>query len=815
MKILLRSIVCLSVVVLSGCNLLKSEDTTEETHWPVASVNPESSFVVSTLRVTVPENTAGNAELGVMLFDEVTGNPYNSHTLPLEPQGSGEWSVQLTLPASTVLHYRYVRLSPSFAEELTADSKAVEYRMAYFPGNNEIADRIAGWTDAAYQGQTGRIVGRVLDATTSLPLADQLVAVAGEHTFTDGLGSFQFDQLAPGLQNILIVSTDGAYQPAQQGAIVAEDSLTPAEMSLTPAASVQVTFEVTLPEDSPTELPLRIAGNLTQFGRTFYQLNGDTTTSAVRMPELIRIDETHAILLANLYEGTDLHYKYTFGDGLWNAERDLNGYFKLRQAVLIPNLVLQDTVESWHGEQTGNISFITTQPENTGLDAVVTLQLNPFSWFYPIPMVQLDNNQWAFTLLNPLDFSLPVSYRYCLNFSCAKNNIPSSILQSGTSEFQPQDSSQVIEDQILSWGWPASEAVTPIAMPEISPRTSFETGLELLPLNHPAWSEHIRILTQTAVDMGTSAITFSPAWVADRSSPTPGIQFNPEYTPFYADLASSLQSVSASGFRTNIRPTLLCESDLDLWWQESPRDWAWWNVWFDRYRSMVLTYAHLAQDTGTDRLILGGSEVKPALPDGTLADGSDSQSPADAETRWRALIDEVRSIYSGKLAFEIVNDSGANIPVFLDSVDEILVRWETPLSDNSDAAPAELQQTAVSRVSTLVSQLATYAEKPLLISFSFPSVDGGASSCISGAESACINPVSLQSGSDIAGSPQTDLSEQMEAVHAMMLAVYRFEEIDGVYINSINPVIAQPDKSASILGKPAQELVKAWFTRIR
>jgi hypothetical protein len=276
-----------------------------------------------------------------------------------------------------------------------------------------------------------------------------------------------------------------------------------------------------------------------------------------------------------------------------------------------------------------------------------------------------------------------------------------------------------------------------------------------------------------------------------------------------------LATISANGTDANIRPALLHEKDLDLWWEEAPRDWAWWNVWFDRYRSMILTYAHLAEETGAQRLIIGGNEVIPALPNGTLADGSSSQSPADADTRWRTLIEEIRAVYSGKLAFEIVFDTDANLPVFLDSVDEIVVHWQAPLSDSSDASPAELQQNAAARVSTLMSQLDPYADTPLLLSFAYPSVDGGATSCIAGAESACIDPNSLHYGSDAAGSPQIDLTEQMEALHAMMLAIYRFDQIDGVYLNSINPVTAQPDKSASILGKPAQELISAWFTRIR
>jgi len=814
MNKLICGLLCSALVLLSGCSLLPARTIPEEPRWSLAEVPADTAFTTSTMRVTAPAGTPENAALAVVLFDEVTGNPYNSHTITLAPQGNGTWSTDLTLPAGSVLRYRYVRTSPSFAEETTASHRAVDYRLAYFPGANEISDHIAGWTDQGYSGETGRILGRVLDSATGLPLADRLVAVAGEHTFTDGLGSFQFDQLAPGLQNILILSMDGAYQPAQQGAVVAGNSLTPAEMSLQPAAITQVTFEVTLPEGTPAELPLRLAGNLTQFGQTFYRLSGDTSTSSTAMAGLIRIDETHAILLANLYEGSDLHYKYTLGDGLWNAERDADGYFRLRQAIVTPDLILRDTVESWYGEHQGTVHFTVTPPASTDPDALITLQLNPFSWFHPLPMQRLENGRWEFTLLNPLDFSAPVGYRYCLNFSCSNENLPAALLEAGAGEFLPQDTTQSFSDQVTSWGWGLQEAVTPIAMPEISPQPSYETGLELLPGSNPGWLQQIEALSRTAAGMHSSAITFTPAWMATRTAPTPLIQFDPAFSPFRAELAAAIQLAKDNGLQTSLRPIVTAAGGMESWWQEAPRDWAWWNVWFDRYRSLVLTYAHLAAETSVDRMILGG-EAFPAFPDGILQDGSASQAPADAEARWLTLIDEVRSIYDGKIAFEFRYAPEGNPPGFLDGTDEIMVQWNVPLTDSTSAPPAELQQNAVSHASTLVSMLSPYAGKPVLVSFAYPSVDGGASSCIAGNESACLTPDAFANGSEIAGSPPVDFSEQMEALHAMMLAVYRFEEIEGVFLNNINPSAALPDKSASILGKPAQEVAAAWFTRIR
>ncbi len=217
------------------------------------------------------------------------------------------------------------------------------------------------------RGLKARPAGSLVVCSIPLPafLLQKPSLLQRELTFTDRLGSFQFDRIPSGLHNLVVLSLDGSYQPAQQGAIVAENSLTPAEMSLMPAAKTPVTFEVTLPENTPLDVPIRLAGNILPFGQRFYRLEGDVSTSSASMPALIRVDDTHAIFIADLYEGTDLHYKYTLGDGLWNAERDSSGYFRLRQAVITPDLILRDTVDTWYGEQQGAVYFITSIPENT------------------------------------------------------------------------------------------------------------------------------------------------------------------------------------------------------------------------------------------------------------------------------------------------------------------------------------------------------------------------------------------------------------------------------------------------------------------
>ena len=91
--------------------------------------------------------------------------------------------------------------------------------------------------------------------------------------------------------------------------------------------------------------------------------------------------------------------------------------------------------------------------------------------------------------------------------------------------------------------------------------------------------------------------------------------------------------------QVGLRPTLTpAYGTLADWWSGGARDGAWWAVWYESYRSFILTQARLAAEAGATTLILGGPEVTPSLPGGLLSDGTPSIAPADADARWRALI---------------------------------------------------------------------------------------------------------------------------------------------------------------------------------
>jgi hypothetical protein len=772
-----------------------------------------------TLVASPPAGTPADAGLQVVVLDLVTGLPYNSTAHPMQRLDDGRWSVTLTPPSGSVLAYRFARQNPSPAEEWTLDGAPVRYRLAHVTGPTQLEETIAAWAEGATSSSSGRIEGTIVDATTGLPIDEALVGAGGVLTFSDGTGWFRLNGLPPGSHTLTALMPDGSYLVSQQGAVVAAESATPAELRLTPANRVQVTFELTVPSDTTPGIPVRMAGNLRQLGAAFGELAGGLTTTSSRMPTLIMVDPTHYLMILEFFAGTDLHYKYTLGDGLWNAERDAQGFFHTRQ-VIIPQtgLLVQDTVATWHSGAQGPVTFHITVPENTPPVDTISLQLNPFVWMDPLPMWRQGNSEWTFVLFSPLDFAGSIAYRACRNFQCgvADDSATAGPDAAGVA-FTPSDSAQDIQGAVAAWqDWDTDPPTASIVAPEITPVAGFEAGLQWLPKFHPSWLPLIPRAMADVVDMSANSLTLSPAWVVQPDTTAPVWSFDPVRSPFGSDLADIASQARQAGLEVALRPSLVAKSgDLAEWWMTSERSAFWWDRWFEAYRSLALTYAARASAIGASRLVLGGTELTPALPGGRLPDGTPSGVPSDSELRWRELISEVRSRFSGTIAFEIeLGDQSAPVPAFVDIVDEVRAAWRVPLGTADDRSFAALEDSAEEGLDRLTLGSPLLAGRPLILVVEVPSVDGGSLICVPAASGPCHPPSDFDLDADVDPAIPLDLLEQAEAINALLLHAYLRPEIHGLIVARYNPAVWLRDKSASIGGKPARDVVWYWFPRL-
>jgi hypothetical protein len=772
-----------------------------------------------TLWAVAPPSTPADATLQVELFDEIAGFAVPASVVTMRGDGAGTWSVGLTPPSGSVLYYRYARSAPGQAVEADARGDAIVTRLALVDGSTQIHDVLATWADAPETLPTGRIVGTLTDAAAGTPLADILVSVGGRSAFSDGQGGFRIDDLPPGLHTLVALSPSGAYLPVQQGAIVAAESETPAALGMTAAVPIVVTFQATVPPDTPGSAPVRVAGNVLALGNTFAGLAGGPSGSVGLMPQLVMVDPTHYLGVVQLYSGTGLRYRYTLGDGTWNAERDASGGGLTRQVVLPQaDLTVADVVSTWHGPSGEAVTFNITSAVGLPPADQVSLQLKPSTWFEAVPMWPAGPAAWTYSLFSPLQAGTGLGYRYCRNQLCGIADDTETPGADPTGrQATPSGDPQTLNDTVNGWSWwqPDLGGAVVVA-PDITPRADYEVGYEIAPAYTPTWLSSAAPALTTIADSGANAVLFTPAWVLRENAPVPQVLFDTQHAPLGDELVRQIGQAGALGLQAGLHPALIVpEGTLDDWWTQAPRDGAWWTVWFERYRSFLLTYAALAERGGAAKLVVGGPEVAPALPGGLLADGSPSGAPVDAETRWRSLLEEVRTIYHGPLAFEI--DFGRTLqppPPFLDAVDEVHVYWHVPLGEGRELASADMQAAAFSALDGSLLADPALEGKPIRLSVEYLSVDGGATACAAMADGSCRPPEAFDAGADPEPDLTLDLSEQSDALNAVILAAYARDQIQGFYARRYYPPVALHDKSASVNGKPAGQMLAYWYSLI-
>jgi hypothetical protein len=792
------------VVTLAGCNYpgFATPTALESPEVAVTSASistplPPPAETLVDFRVIVPPDTAPDDAIYLSILDEVTGLALNAKTYDMELVGpsseedglpaSRVYSVQLPLAIGSVIKYRYLHQSgPVQLAEHLVDGSAVRYRLYHVTGQGGVEDVVSRWTDSVYTPPTGRIIGEARDAQSDQPIPNLLVAAGGAQAISKADGSFVIEGLPPGVHNLVAYAMDGSYRTFQQGARVAVESTTPTPIELETAPTVNLLFVVGVPERTPA-VPLRLAGNLFQLGNTFGNLRGDLSGVSTNMPEMKLLPDGRYSLTLSLPVGADIHYKYTLGDGFWNAEHTQSGEFRMRQ-VVVPdhNALIEDEVETWQDNPARLLAFDITVPDNTPPGDFVSIQFNPLiGWTEPLPMWQLEQNRWAYILYSPLNLPGNFNYRYCRNNQCgyADDAQTPGIYGIGR-PIELKDESQSLSEPVLEWislyvdpaGFPIPEAQVP------NRGADYWIGVEWLPDYHPSW----RALLPGALDQvnatGANWVVLSPTWTYGKFEPgnnPPVLAPLSGVDASWFDLVEALDLSQARGLNVALYPRTRTLVAPDEWWQGAQRDYSWWPAWFYQYRSFVLHHADLAQRGGADALILGGEDLAPALPGGRLADGTDSGVPGNAETLWRDLLNEVRARFSGQILWAVPHGSVDNPPPFLDAVDQVYLTWSPDALQEADGEMAAAYER------WLDNNLLTFQiilGKPVILAVTYPS--------------------------------DPSLETQLDAYATLIQETAERDWLGGFVSRGYYPPAALQDLSASVHGKPAGNLLEYWFPRL-
>jgi hypothetical protein len=804
----LLSLASLIVLLLNGCtfSLLNIPGINIPTSTPAAPAGPTTTPQPSaaiTFRVALPSPLMAGEVLNLSVVDEVTGLALNAVNYAMQGMDTLHYSVTIPFAINTVVKYRYLRQGNLPILEDTSADKAVRYRLYYAGGPGAVEDVVSAWSDGPFNSPNGRITGQIVDSSNKAPIPGILISAGGQQTLTDSSGAFTLEALPVGTHNLAAYALDGAYQTTQQGARVEAGKTTQVSLPLTPASMVSVVFTVKVPGSSIQNLPVRLAGNLIQLGDSFGDLQGGLSSVATRMPLLSQLPDGRYTITMNLPVGADIRYKYTLGDGLWNAEHASDGSFMLRQLIVPASqspIQVQDTVGTWQAGSSSPILFELNVPANTPVGDIISIQFNPYGWTVPIPMWPRGNNQWVYQLFSPLNMLGDFEYRYCRNDQCGvADDVQTASGHVGrpvSTSLAPQD----LQDTVTGWAWyPPGKPPALTGLPVTQRPASFWAGVEFLPVYNPNWQAWMPLAIQDVKSQYASWLVFAPTWSVSRTSPLV-LSPVPGSDALWTDQLENISRARAAALNVALFPTVYLPGDATAWWQAAPRDQAWWNTWFDRYAAFAIYHADLASKAGAQALILGGNWVPPALPGGQI-NGASSGVPADAANRWAAILADVRKHFSGQVLWASAYPGGMQaLPDFAKTLDGVYLLWNAPLNGSS---VDDLKASAGQLLDNDVYAFQKALGKPVILAAAYPSVNGAANITLT--YQALIQPGTAQA--------QVNLQAQQDVYQALMIAVNERAWLGGFVSRGYYPPAALQDGSASVHGKPAENVLWYWFGR--
>jgi len=814
-----------SIIILSfstGCGYLENIWSKQISTTSIDAVDvPDDDFTI-TFNVKTPDNTPEGETILISILDEVTGLGLNADRHKMKRVDKGKYQIKLSLQPRSIIKYRYSRGGSVTAEEHTGDGLPVRYRLFKVQTTGEVNDVVSRWNDTEFVSDTGRITGTLVDEDTGLSIPGLLVTAGGAFAISAGDGSFLIEGLPPGTHNIVVLAQDGSYETYQHAATVEAGSSTPATIQMRLAPEVDVSFILHVPDGTPPGVPIRLAGNLYQLGNTFADLSGGMSTIALRMPILSPLTDGVFGVILTLPVGTEVKYKYTLGDGFWNSERSNNGDWIIRNFI-VPDtpMTIEDTVNSWADNKSGSLTFDVTVPENTPTDEGVFIQFNPYGWTEPIPMWHLDGQRWAYILYSPLSIVNRLGYRFCRSGQCGltDDKLSQGENTTGTS-IRITRKEQIIQEQIVNWPYHDENATSNVNIKNILENHSnidkFFSGIEFQNFYHPSYPQLLPSTLNDIIDTGAHWVILTPGWTFTYENPPVLVQTSGQ-DPSWLAIKEMTHKVKENHLRPALKPIVHTGTPIEKWWLDAERDFPWWVSWFDRFEEFSIHHAKMATEFDIEYLILGGEWITPALPSGTLVNGDPSGVPPDANSRYKDIIKQVKKEFDGNLCWALsYPENVINPPKFIENVDCFYILLDDKLSKKVNPS-RDLMSSKADRIisediySLWLTKGIKKNSKEVFISLAYPSVVGGATGCLADPIYECLSPNKLNYPSPEFPLLEIDYNIQALAYDVILEIINKNEWISGAISSGYFLPSTLHDKSTSLHGKPAEEVLSAWF----
>ncbi len=310
--------------------------------------------------VKVPDNTPPGDDVYVMIgsVDDVIGPTH----VKLSSEGGDVYSGEVDLPVGGHVRYAYDRWDETGCcadTQITRESlftgDPVGYRSLIVPDTNESAGRmlvrdvVPQWNDLKAEFEQVGVSGRVVDSRSLEPVMDIDVTVGGVHVATDFDGRFVVPGIIPGVHRIVVTSVTGEYLMWMREVEVPETGLDlDVDISVRSVETVPVTFTVVLPNGTPPDAGVFVAGNLRQLGGRPSRPNTPAIASGIGMPIMERSGDI-ATLSLDLPIGAYVEYFYTLGS---DASAEVLNHNRRFRNFIVGDFATQrnDAVASWGNE---------------------------------------------------------------------------------------------------------------------------------------------------------------------------------------------------------------------------------------------------------------------------------------------------------------------------------------------------------------------------------------------------------------------------------------------------------------------------------
>lgn len=306
------------------------------------------------------------------------------------------------------------------------------------------------------------------------------------------------------------------------------------------------------------------------------------------------------------------------------------------------------------------------------------------------------------------------------------------------------------------------------------PLGPFQRGVALGIFSRGA-EEHLRPQVRELARLGAEAVSLvAPQVLRDVRS----LEFysEPTVTPTDEALRRAARLSHAAGMRVLLFPIIYV-------WELGEGEWRGtldppsWGAWFERYSRVILHYAALAREEGIEYFSVG----------------SELCSSESREAEWRRLIARVREVYPGAVTYA-TNWDHRHVARFLDAVDFLSMNAYFRLAEHGDPSLPALER-AWRPIVEEVDSWAAELGKPLVIAeVGYPSRDGAA-----------------RDPWDYTVEAPADAGEQAMLYEAFLRSWARSRTLTGVYFYLWWGEGGPSDTGYTPRGKPAQEVLRAWF----